>query len=621
MDLILGATQADAENWRTYMEMAFTVVGGLAIFMFGMAQMSDGMKRIAGGPLRSMLSRTIKWPIIGLLTGTGVTVLIQSSSATSVITVGLINAGLLSLKQALSIILGANIGTTITGWIVASFAGYRALKITAYTLPIVAIGFTFLTFFKRPKLKNIGMILFGLGILFLGLSLMKDGMGDLGDKEGSPLIQAIRAIGDQPWLAILAGVFFTMVIQSSSASIAMVILVAIGGGFSSDPYDSLRIAIPFVLGDNIGTTVTAQIAALQSNINGRRAAMGHTIFNVFGVLVMLPFIWFTDLYAGLIYNLGIWMNLDMQWQIALAHTLFNVTAAALFLPLLGILERTVVRILPSRREDHEDELPVVLERHLLDTPELAIHQAKSEIARMAKTARKALKQSLKAILYDDQKAIKKVYKHEDKLDEFQTEITRYVIELSQRKIGPGLADQMPVLLHTVNDLERVGDHSMNIAEIAERKIGNRQKFTDKATADLSEMGTELRAMAKGIQNVITDGDIEGAQSALVHERKVNEIQKIARQDHVDRWCSEGECDAMTGLTFVDCIDNFEKIGDHLANIAESVIQGGKWLGEEDAHRTTSEKFGEMGEEDYLETARGDRHGKSPAESGEVPSRP
>ncbi|MCD4825712.1 MAG: Na/Pi symporter, partial [Phycisphaerae bacterium] len=234
------------------MDMIFGTVGGLALFLYGMGLLSDGLKLAAGDSLRSMLEKVTRFRLTALLTGAGVTCLIQSSSATTVMVVGLINAGLLSLSQAISVILGANIGTTITGWLVAAVAGLKAFKISIYALPFIAIGFGMSSFGKRQRAKTIGQIVLGLGLLFIGLSFMKDAFGDLGDKNSSPLIGILQMIGDQPILAVLAGTLFTMIIQSSSASIAMVIVLAANGGFGSDNWsEAFRIAIPFVLGDNI----------------------------------------------------------------------------------------------------------------------------------------------------------------------------------------------------------------------------------------------------------------------------------------------------------------------------------------------------------------------------------
>lgn len=556
-------------------EMIFGIVGGLALFLYGMGLLSEGLKLAAGDRLRTMLGKVTKWPLLALLVGTGVTCLIQSSSATSVIVVGLINAGLLTLKQAISVLLGANIGTTITGWLVAAVAGLKAFKISTYAMPFIGVGFAMTALARRPRFKTIGQILLGLGLLFLGLHVMKEAFGDLTDKQASPIAGVLQMIGDQPILAVLAGAFFTMIIQSSSASIAMVIVLAINGGFGPDPHDALRIAIPFVLGDNIGTTITAQLAALRANITGKRAAMAHTLFNVVGVVLILPFV-YLGLYAQLvefISPVGLTMS-TVGLHVAIAHSAFNIVAAFAVLPMVGLLEKLVLLILPTRAK-HLAQMPVSLERHLLDTPALAIDQARIEIVRMTRTAKEALDLSIEAITNDNQAALNKVAQKEDAVDQFQGEITQYLVELSQRKLEPEIANELPVLLHSVNDIERVGDHATNIAEIAQRKIDRRQVFSASANQEIARMRMEVSHMFDNVLLAVEMSDMQAAQKALLHEDAINQMQVDFRRSHVQR-LTDGICDAMTGLTFMDLVNNMEKIGDHLANVAQGIIGGLQW---------------------------------------------
>jgi len=556
-------------------EMIFAVIGGLALFLYGMGLLSDGLKLAAGERLRRMLTMVTKWPVIGLLIGAGVTCVIQSSSATSVMVVGLINAGLLTLKQAISVILGANIGTTITGWLVAAVAGLKHFKISTYAMPFVAVGFILHVLARRPRLKTTGQILLGFGMLLLGLHLMKDAFGDLTDDEHSPIIGILQMIGDKPVIAILAGAFFTMIIQSSSASIAMVIVLAVNGGFGADPHEALRIAIPFVLGDNIGTTITAQLAALQTNISGKRAAMAHTVFNITGVIVLLPFVQL-HLYNRLVEfvsPVALTQN-TVGLHIAIAHSMFNVIAALCVLPIVSTLERIVLLVLPTRAR-HLEQMPVALERHLLDTPALAIDQAKRELLRMSRAAKEAVDLSITAITQDDQSALSRVEQKETSVDEFQSEITRYLVELSQRSLEPSMANELPVLLHTVNDIERVSDHATNIAEIAQRKIDRRLNFSESARREITRMRMELGHMYDNVLLSLEMSDIPAAEKALQHEKALNEMQIAFRGSHIERM-STGVCEPMAGLVFMEFINNMEKIGDHLANIAQGVIGGLQW---------------------------------------------
>ena len=553
----------------------FGVVGGLALFLYGMGMLSDGLKAASGNRLRSLLGKMTRWPFVAMLVGAGATVLVQSSSATTVMVVGLINAGLLTLKQAISVILGANIGTTITAWIVGAVAGLKVLKISTYAMPFIAAGFVSQFFHRRPRLKTCGRVLMGLGLLFLGLALMEEALGALSDKQDSPFVAMLQTVGDQPLLAVLAGTLFTMCIQSSSASIAMVIVLATNGGFGTEWSDALRIAIPFVLGDNIGTTITAQFAALQTNINGKRTAMAHTLFNVLGVLLILPFV-YTGLYARFveaIYPFALTQG-NIGLHIAIAHSAFNVIAALAIIPFVGALERLVLAVLPTRQK-HMAELPVTLERHLLNAPPMAIDQSRREIVRMIRTAKEALDLAVDGIARDDMGALSKVAAKEDAVDDFQTEITRYLVELSQRNLDPEIANELPVLLHTVNDIERVGDHATNITEIAERKIAQKQNFSGEAQADIERMRREVRDMFDNVLLAVELSDTAEAEKALKHEETLNQMQVEFRVKHVER-LGGGQCDVLTGLTFIDFVNNMEKIGDHLSNVAQAIIGGLQW---------------------------------------------
>ena len=560
--------------------MIFGTIGGLALFLYGMGLMSDGLKMAAGDSMRALLAKITKWRVMAMLVGAGVTAIIQSSSTTSVIVVGLINAGLLTLKQAICVIVGANIGTTITGWLVVLVAGLKAMKISHYAMPLIAIGFAMQLMAKRPKAKSIAGILLGLGILFLGLDVLKDAFGDLSDKGSSPLIGVMQSIGDQAILAVLAAAAFTMVIQSSSATTAMVIMLAGSGAFGSDPnnpQEALRIAIPFILGANIGTTITAQLAALRTNLAGKRTAMAHTLFNVVGVLVVLPLVYF-GFYARFvefISPVALTSNVhSLQTHIAIAHTLFNVSAAIVMLPLIGAMEALVLLILPTRRKDIEDQ-PVTLELHLLDTPPLAMDQARRELLRMARTAQDALSDAFGVVLDHDRSKLAEVLRKEETIDEFQRAITSYLVALSQRNLAPRQAAEFPVLLHGVNDVERIGDHAKNISESGQRKMDQDEHFSPEAKAEIVRMKIEVDQMFDDVLIALRESSIDIAGRALGHEKIINRMQIDLRKRHVQR-LSDGGCTAMAGMVFVDLVDNIEKIADHLTNVAQGIVHGMQW---------------------------------------------
>jgi phosphate:Na+ symporter len=555
-------------------DMIFGTVGGLGLFLFGMGWMSEGLKKVAGRKLRTLLESLTRHRVVAVLVGALVTCLIQSSSATTVMTVGFVNAGLLTLKQALCVVLGANIGTTFTAWLVSTL-GIGGLKITAYALPAIGIGFLVQTIGKTQKLRSIGQIVLGFGVLFVGIGFMKNGFSPL--KDSQRVQEALIWLGGHPLLAVLAGTVTTMLLQSSSASIMMVQMLAFQGGFGTDWDVALRVAIPFILGDNIGTTITAEIASLRTSLAARRTARGHTIFNVIGVCYMLPIVWigwYGDLVEA-ITPLRLSQSTIMV-HIAVAHSMFNVVNSLVFLPIIGWLEAIVIKVVPSR-DDELDQEPVVLEQHLLDTPVIAIDQARRQIVRMAERARNAVQQAVEGLLEGERRKLDRTMQVEDLIDEFQYEITSYLALLSTREISKELAIELPVLLHTVNDLERVGDHAVNIAEIADRKIEQKLTLSDPAQAEAAQLKEQVTQMFERISGALENNDVGAAQSALVNEDNLNRMQMDFRRSHVQRM-SEGICSVQAGLIFVDLVDNMEKIGDHLTNIAQAVIGGLQWDG-------------------------------------------
>jgi len=553
-------------------DMIFGTVGGLGLFLFGMGLMSDGLKKVAGQKLKSLLESLTKHRIIAVIVGALTTCLIQSSSATTVMTVGFVNAGLLTLKQALSVVLGANVGTTITAGLVSVLAVF---EITNYALPMVGVGFLINVLGKTQRTKSIGQVMIGFGVLFLGIHFMKEAFDPLKDSQG--VQEALIWLGRNPLLAVLAGTVITMLLQSSSASIAIIQMLAFQGAFGTDWPLVLQVAIPYILGDNIGTTITAQLAALRSSRNAKRTAMGHTFFNVIGVAYMLPLVW-----TGWFSHAVEWLSPGELGQntimsnIFFAHFMFNTFNTIVFLPFIQGLAVVVVKILPVT-EIELAQKPVVLEKHLLDTPVIALEQTKREIIRMSQTAKKAVMRSISGIIDNNRKELGSVRDIEDFIDILQLEITSYLSALSRRNLSDEVSTELPVLLHTVNDLERIGDHAVNIVEIGERKIGQKLLFSDSALDEANELRKEIEQMCDNIITALKDNDKKEAKLALVHEDNLNRMQIEFRRSHVERM-SGGICSAQAGLIFIDLVDNIEKIGDHLTNIAQAIIGGLQWEG-------------------------------------------
>jgi len=404
---------------------------------------------------------------------------------------------------------------------------------------------------------------------------MKDAFAGL---EKSDAVRNIfmRAV-DNPLLAVLAGTVITMIIQSSSAAIASIQLLAAQGVLGDNWEAALQVAIPFVLGSNIGTTITAQLAALGTNVNARRAAWAHTMFNVIGAFVCFWLMgWFVKL-AHIITPqepgaAGIMVS------IAVAHTSIKLFEAALFLPLTGVLEKVVIWMNPDRRREAEAR-PVVLERHLLQTPEIAMDQARREIVRMTAVAKEAVNMAIAGLETDDRKKLNLARENEDITDNFQYEITSYLAMLSTKELSEELSTVLPVMLHTVNDLERIGDHAVNIAEIAERKIDQKIIFSESARGEIETVKSEVNEMFDRTSTALETMDKVSARLALINEGNLNRMQREFRRSHVQRM-TEQICTPEGGLIFIDLVDNVEKIGDHLTNISQAVIGGLQWDGVE-----------------------------------------
>jgi len=548
--------------------LIFSLIGGLGFFFLGMKLMSEGLKKIAGERLKTILRVVTRFPVIGILAGALITCFIQSSSATSVMVVGFVNAGLLALRQAISVIIGANIGTTFTAWLVSTISVF---KITHYALPLVGIGFAINSFGKTKNSKFWGQTIMGFGILFIGLGFMKDAFEPL--KESPQIKEIFARFSNNPLLGVLVGMIFTVLLQSSSATIAIVQVLAFSGVIS------FAAAIPLIIGDNIGTTITAQLAAIGTNINARRTAMSHTIFNVIGASYMLIFV-----YLGLFIKFidfiipGEITLKNVMFYIAVSHSLFNVVNAVVFLPFIGVLEKVSIWLVPKKKGAVELG-PKYLERRLLNTPSIALDQARRETVRMLGVASKSFSTAVKGFLEDDLNALKPVPELEQAVDNLQSEITQYLIELSQRSLTPEESEELPVLIHSVNDVERIGDHSENVVELAERKIEKKMPFTDEAIKELILMWNELNSMMIETEKALKNDSIEIAKSVLTREERMNQFQVDFKKSHVNR-LSQGKCNLKSGVVFLDMVDNLEKIGDHLANIAEGVREGMRWKSSE-----------------------------------------
>lgn len=546
-------------------QIAFNLIGGLGFFFLGMRMVSDSLKKVAGNRLRNTLNILTRHPIIGLFIGALTTMLVQSSSVTTVMTVGFVNAGLLTLKQAISIVLGANIGTTLTAWLVSFFALF---KITNYALPAIGIGFLLTLFGKAHGMRMWGSFILGFGLLFTGLSFIKDAFSPL--QESEMLKNSLLTFGTYPILGILLGIFMTMLLQSSSATIALLQIMAFSGLID------FRTCIPVILGDNIGTTITAQLAAIGTSAAAKRTAMAHTLLNVLGVCYMsIPV--YTGLYANFIEMLvpGPVTKNNIMLHIALSHSTFNIiNSFFVFLPLINVLERLTIK-LTRVKPGALDMMPIYLERHLLGNPPIALAQSAREIIRMMDCARDALQDALRGFFDNNQGILEEVKRKEDVVDNLQKEITQYLVELSQRQLEKDEAETIPVLLHSINDVERVGDHAMNIAELAQRKLSQKLPFGEEELGELGKIVELIFSMFENTKKALSNNNNDFARAALDEEARLNEMQILLKESYI-RKVNEGRYNLLSGIVFNDFVDNIEKIGDHLTNIAQGVLRHLRW---------------------------------------------
>lgn len=536
-------------NWQ---EMLFQFFGGLGIFLFAIKYMGDGLQKAAGDRLRAILDRFTTNPFMGVLVGIIVTVLIQSSSGTTVITVGLVSAGFMKLRQAIGVIMGANIGTTITAFIIG-------LDVGAYALPIMAIGAFLIFFVKKSTVKNFGEVIFGFGGLFLGLELMSGGMKPLRSLEA--FSDLTISMSEHPLLGVVVGTVFTVIVQSSSATVGIL------QGLYSENLVNLQAALPILFGDNIGTTITAVLASIGASVAAKRAAATHVLFNVIGsiifLLLLIPFTAYVEWVANL-------LALESKMQIAFAHGSFNVANTILQFPLIGAWAYVVTKLIPG--EDVVIEYkPKHLDRHFIDqSPSVAIGQAKEEIIRMGEFGVQGLQESFEYLKTGNKKHAEIAYQIEDAINNLDRKITDYLIEISSVSISPLESSRHMMLMDTVRDIERIGDHFENIIELIDFRDVNRVKLTPDAMEDLTEMFTlTIETVEKAVKSLNLN-DIELARNVAEHEDLIDKMERKFRKNHIVR-LNEGACSAQAGMVFVDIVSNLERIGDHAVNIAEAIL--------------------------------------------------
>ena len=532
-------------------EIIFGVIGGLGLFIYGLAEMSEALHKVSGERMRRILHNLTGSPVRGVMVGAGITSVIQSSSATTVMVVGFVNAGLMTIVQALGVIFGANIGTTITGQLIA-------FRLTEYALPTIGVGMMILLFSKKKNHKYIGEFLLGFGILFLGLNILTQVIKPLG---GYPwFTNLFISFSKNPFLGILAGFMVTAILQSSSVSTGMVI------GLAMVNLIDLKAAIAIVLGCDIGTCVTALIASMGTNISARRAAVGHIMFNVIGVLIFLPFL-------GLFEHLAVFTSASLPRQIANANTMFKLINTVIFLPLVPLYASLLKKLVRGKEEEEEMEnMPRYLERHLLNTPPIAIEAAKKEIVRVLGLTQKMVATAMNGLVKNASKNLEKIGRSEEAVDSLRTAITDYLVEIMQQELSVAESKKIPVLIHVVNDVERIGDHAENLRDLAEEKIDRNLSLSSEALAELQTMADDVNRMISCSIAALSANNMDEAKKVLEQECQINALRDRLKSNHVKR-LEQGKCNVISGVIFLDTISNLEKIGDHLNNVAQAVTEG------------------------------------------------
>ena len=530
--------------------------GGLGLFIYGMHVMADGLQKSAGSRLKKIVELVTKNRTMAVIVGAVFTAVVQSSSATTVMVVGFVNAGIMNLTQAVGIIMGANIGTTITAQIVS-------LKLTVVAPIAVGIGVVVMLASNNAKHKKYAQIFIGFGILFMGLDVMKDAVKPLRSYQG--FTDLLLSFGNpnisDTFLAIFTGFVITAVVQSSSATTGILIALASAGMLP------ISAAFPVLLGTNIGTCVTAMISSIGANKTAKRAAIVHLLFNVIGTLLfVVMFLIFKESMIDLLRNTAD----SSERQLANAHTIFNIVNTLVLLPFSGILVYMAERILPFDPEDEEIEGIKYLDERFLETPSIAITQVIKEINHMGDLATKSLSKSIKSFLNADIKLADETFRLEKSINQMEHSITYYLVRLSNTSISIQDREKIDGLFSIINDIERVGDHAENLAEFAQYRIENNLKFSDKALEEISEMSyLALKAIDEALTS-LENIDFARAKLVIQWENEIDIMEKSLRKKHIKRLNGQ-KCDPASGVIFLDLISNLERIGDHSSNIALSVL--------------------------------------------------
>lgn len=541
---------------------ALNLIGGLCLFLFGMSLMGQALERRAGSGLRSLLGKMTQNRLMGLLAGLGVTAVIQSSSATTVMVVGFVNSGLMTLRQSIGVIMGANIGTTVTAWIL-SLSGIKGssllvqmFKPSTFTPILALVGIILYMFCKEDKKKDTGMILLGFATLMFGMEAMSSAVSGL---RNVPQFRQLFLLFSNPILGVLAGAVLTAIIQSSSASVGILQALASTGQVT---YGA---AIPIIMGQNIGTCVTALLSSIGTNKNARRAALVHLSFNVIGATVGIILFYVVRVLAAP----ALLGQAASEWGIAVAHSIFNILCTAVLLPMGGLLEKLVLRLVPEGRQPQRE---AELDERLLATPALALERCRTLIADMASYSMESLRESLNAITVYNPKSAEHIREDEAKTDHYEDIIGSYLVKLSARKIGESDSALAAEYLRLIGDFERIADHSVNILESAEEMQQKGIIFSPSAQREYATMASAVREVTALAYDSFVTGNVQAARQVEPLEQVIDDLKEEMRTRHIRRM-QQGSCGIEAGFIWSDLLTDLERVSDHCSNIACCMIEG------------------------------------------------
>ena len=540
------------------------LLGGIALFLFGMHTLSASLEKLAGGKLETWLEKATSKPIKGVVLGAIITAVIQSSAATTVMIIGFVNSGLMKLSQAIGVIMGANIGTTATSWLLSlqsisgsdGFSFLNLLKPTTFTPVLAVIGVILIMFTKSDKKKTIGMILAGFAVLMFGMNSMSSATAGLAENE---TFCNILMMFSNPVLGVIAGAVLTAVLQSSSASIGILQSIAISTGKVT-----YSVALPLLLGQNIGSCVTALISSVGANKPAKRVAFVHLYFNVIGTVVFLSIFYLLNAFISMPF-----MEESLN-AVGVIHTGFNVLATALFLPFTKQLEK--LACLTVRDDSNDEKLtPMLLDERLLKTPSVAIEQCRNVCIRMARLTQETLKMSMEVVTTYDAKKCAEVIDNENAIDIFEDKIGSYILKISSKDLSENDSKIVSSMLHTIGDLERISDHAVNIVEAAEEMHSKKIKFSQQALRELPVIVNAVSEILDMSINAFVNNDVNLAKNVEPLEDVIDQLRSDLKTRHIER-LRNGKCTIELGFILQDLLTNFERVSDHCSNIAVYLIQ-------------------------------------------------